>query len=400
MSIAGVATSVPVLTLLMLIAVDLLLRLGNPADALGYSSVDQWNLPPRIEACRRASPDVALLGSSLLLCLNQDQNGANFYNGLVPSYLQKHLRATTGQGVTCVNLCSGLQMISEGYLIATAATGGRDYPRVIVYGTALRDFIHDLFAREWSCESFASIAPYVPIKWDVLRVLSGYEARRELILCHFWYLYRDRTDFKNVLSAAAKNMLENLPLDQPFFRLGADHLWRSQRHGYLSEEWVPRKQEKFAEQVKRAHPEFLREYYFGMQELIYRQGSEATRALEARYMEALAALCREKGIKLVIVNMPLGPEIMTLVPPGLNDAYRGYLQALSRQYGVVLLDFYGDPEFTAGSFKDGLHLDYGGSVRLADRMIDALKTEHPEVLQAMAAHAARRPGFCPYNRAR
>lgn len=382
--------SVPALTVIMLVVIELLLRLGNPADAMGFHSVDVWNLPPRIELCRQAQPDLALIGSSLLLVLNQDKRGTHFYSGVYPPYLQSLLRKATGETVTCINMCSGLQMVSEAYFITRAITDQRDYPPVIVYGISLRDFVHDQFALEWRCDSFASVAPFVPVSSDVIGIMTGDLARKEFILDHFWYLYRDRADFRTIFLGITKDFLEVLPLDQPFYRLGQDHAWRPQITGFLWETWVPRHQEKFTEAIFRTHPEFLKRFYTKMQEGIYMQGSQTTRAVQARYLEGLAALCRAKQVRLVIVNMPLGPESTKLVPPGLNNAFRDYLRGLSQQYGIAFLDLFEDPEFGSDSFKDTVHLNYHGAVKLAERLTSELKTKYPDVLSTIASHAESR----------
>src|SRR5947207_2335027 len=132
-------TSVPVITLLLLIGVDILLRQGNWLDSMGFRTVDVWNLPPRLQATRAKTPDAIVIGSSLLLVLNQDEHGHHLYSGDYPEYFQSLLRKSTGKKVDVMNLCSGLQMVSESYLVSQAATDGGDVP-VIFYGVSLRDF--------------------------------------------------------------------------------------------------------------------------------------------------------------------------------------------------------------------------------------------------------------------
>jgi hypothetical protein len=266
-----------------------------------------------------------------------------------------------------------------------------DYPRVIIYGIALRDIINDAFMYEWTCQSFASMAPFVPVKGYVLKMLSCPTAQREFLLDHYWYLYRDRTDFQNIFSAIAKDSLENLPLDHHYFRLSKDFLWRSQREGILWERWDVRKQEKLIEKTSHEHPEYLHRYYKSAQASFYRQGSEMTKALEMRYLEGLIQLCRWKGIKLVLVNMPLGSEIAGMIPQGLNEAFQGYLLDLSQRYGVDVINLYQDPLFHDDTlFKDGVHLGYRGANLCAERIVENLKSNYRPVLDAMVNHAEAR----------
>lgn len=384
------ATAVPVLTVFLLIVLDLVLRQGNFIDAMGFHTVDVWGLPARLELCKKTAPDVALVGSSLLLVLNQDEQGRHFYSGVYPPHFQELLSRSTRQPVTCINLCTGLQMPSETYLIAEAVMGQSNHPPVMILGIALRDFIHDQYALEWSCDSFASIAPYVPLSLNVLSQMSSATAVRELVLCHIWYLYRDRIDFKSVLSAWTKNFLELLPLDMPYPRLGFDHTWRPQRRGFLHETWVPRQQEKFTEEIYRTRPQFLKRFFRNMQAGIYRQGSESTMRLQTHYLEALIRTCQERDVQLVVVNMPLSPEFQRLVPPGLYDTFGRFLRYFASFPNVAVIDFYNQPEFGDDAFKDGVHLNYGGARRFAEKLAQKLAAEYPAVVQAVAVHAQAR----------
>jgi hypothetical protein len=378
------------MTLFLLISIDLLLRLGNPVDALGFNSVDLWNLPPRIELCKRTNPDVALIGSSLFLVLSQVERERHYSSGDCPPYLQEQLRQATGRNITCVNLCSGLQMPAEAYFIAQAITDQKDYPRVIFWGLTLRDFIDGDFTREWTLTSFQSVAPFVPMQPDILNLMTSDSARRELVLCHFWFLYRNRTDFKSMFSAFVKDLLENFPLDQSFIRLGTDHQLRPQRYGFLWETWVPRKVEKFTESMYRAHPGLVKQFEVRRQAGIYARGSQETRAVQARYLEGLITLCKARGIKLVLVNMPLSRELYQYLPRGLNDVYRDYLLAVSQEHGLAFIDLFDDARFGNELFKDAVHLSFAGSQALVDHLVEDLKDKHPDVLAAMAEHAAAR----------
>jgi hypothetical protein len=385
-------TSVPLLTLFILIGVDCLLRQGNWLDSIGIRTVDLWNLPVRLKTARQRTPDAAIIGSSLLLVLNQDEHGKHLYSGGYPQYLQSLFRKDTGAPIELLNLCSGLQMVAESYLVTEAVTSQKDYPPVIFYGITLRDFIHDMYGKEWSCDSFASMAPFVPVNSEVLTSLTSSDAVREFLLSHYWYLYRNRSDFKNALSAIAKDQLENLPLDQPYVRLGEDHNYHPQRHGLLWETWVPRQQEAFTERMFRQNPVYLKKFYRGFQALVYAPSPtfEETQKREVHYFTKLLELCKRKQIRLVLINMPLSPEIAALAPPGMWDLYQTQLHQAAAASGTALIDFFGDETFKSEIFKDGVHLNYEGTTILANKLNDILTTKHPDILAAMAKHAAQR----------
>ena len=385
--ITSAVMSVPSLTLIILILLDVWLRQGNPVDAMGYHSVDTWNLPPNFAICRKCSPDVALIGSSLLLVLNERENDAFLSTRVHPVHFQSQLRQATGQDITCLNMCTGMQMVSESYLIVRALANQPSYPPVIIYGTALRDFMYDPMRYEWTTGCFRSAAPYAPVETDIMSAMSSPIACQDFVLSHFWYLYRNRTDFNDVSSAWCKNLLEYLPLDQSFQRINFDHDYMPARTGFLWEEWVAR---KHLEPQWKRNPQLLKALVRTEHQMAFGRGSELTRAVEARYFEAMGDFCRRKGIKLVVINMPLAPETTKLAPPGLNDAFRDYLKMVANKYDIKLIDLSGSTEYPSSAFIDGAHLKYLYAVKFSDQIVENLSKNFPDVLQAMGAHAAIR----------
>jgi lysophospholipase L1-like esterase len=88
--------------------------------------------------------------------------------------------------------------------------------------------------------------------------------------------------------------------------------------------------------------------------------------------------------------MPLSPEIAALAPPGMWDLYQTQLHQAAAASGTALIDFFGDETFKSEIFKDGVHLNYEGTTILANKLNDILTTKHPDILAAMAKHAAQR----------
>ena len=383
-ALTGGLGSVPGLTLLILIAIDLLLRQGNPVDAIGYNSVDTWSLPPKYEMCRKSSPDVALIGSSLLMVLSQTEGEAFLSWKVSPPYLQSQLSKITGQAITCLNMCSGMQMISEGYMIVRSLANQADHPPVVFLGTAMRDFTYWPLKDEWGTGTFISSAPFAPVDQETLSLMSCSAARGAFLLSHYWYLFRNRTDFAHIGSAVCKNFLERLPLDQSFDRITYFYDFRPSKDGYLWEEWVPR---KHGEPIWKRNPELMK--YLVRTEHEKTLGDEAARtmSLEKNYFEAMCNFCRLKGIQLVVINMPLSPEITGMSPPDSEEHFRDYLHDSAQKYQAKYIDLSGDPEFPSQAFLDGAHLKYAYAVKLADRITHELQVHYPDVLSAMRNHA-------------
>lgn len=380
----------PIITLVLFLSLEIYLRQGNPIDDLGYKTVDVWNLAHRIELSRKICPEVALVGSSLLLVLNQDETGSHFYTGDYPPYLQSLLRKETDRDVSCINLCSGMQMVPEAYMVSKAATDADCYPKVIIYGIALREFVDFTYSAEWTGEGFNSLSAYVKPTPDFLIGLYSYETLREYLLCHYFYTYRNRNDLRYMASAWVKNALEYLPLDQHFMRMGMDHTWKPQKEGYLMETWIPRRMEEFGEEVYRKNPEFLRDYYMKYQKLMYKRAATQSQRLNSglkiqeHYFKNLIELCEKKNIYLVVVDMPMSKEFINLAPPGFYTSFKNFLKSGAKNNKFLLIDLVDDPDFNESSFKDGVHLSYPGAKLLAEKLANQFKLNYPQVLKAIA----------------
>jgi hypothetical protein len=372
------------LTILLLL--EILLRLGNPVDALKVRTVDLWGVPPRLQICRRRSPQAVLLGSSLMLVLNEEAGNKHIPISYDPSYLRSLLSKATGQEITPVNLATGGQMVSEAYLLAEAACNTRRPPAVIIYGVSLRDFVHGRLLIESQTESFKSVAPYVPI--SAVDNIYTKMCRPQFVACHYSYLWRNRTDFLNLFSCLAKQCLENLPLDQPFVKLGSDCTWHAQKDGYLLETFTRPRQEVWFDKMLLEHPDLLKSFFRDFQLDCYQIQDNQTADVSYHYFKCLQDLCRRKNILLIVVNMPLSPELMSVVPADRMQKFRDYLHKGELPGSYCLIDLWADKRFADCDFKDGEHLTIVGMRKFADILVQRLEKDFPAVVDRLADQAA------------
>jgi hypothetical protein len=73
-------------------------------------------------------------------------------------------------------------------------------------------------------------------------------------------------------------------------------------------------------------------------------------------------LTREKGIQLVVVNMPLTRGNVSLMPHGFYDQYKSKLSALAAENGASFLDLNRPDVFEQKHFADTVHLNGLGGV--------------------------------------
>ena len=93
-------------------------------------------------------------------------------------------------------------------------------------------------------------------------------------------------------------------------------------------------------------------------------------------LEAIAALCRERGIRLIIFRAPVNPSVTLFKTESDRTGYEEFLAGLCKRYGGTLLDFEASvPAAEWGNGVDGpdpLHLGRAGHKRLAELLIERI----------------------------
>ncbi|MBZ0186051.1 MAG: hypothetical protein K8F91_07315, partial [Candidatus Obscuribacterales bacterium] len=297
--LARIITSVPVIALVLVIGVELFLRNVNIPESFGYRAADSWFISERLEKCLKTVPDVTIVGSSLMLVLNQDGSGAHFYTGMYTPYLTDLFRKATGEPVECLNLATGRQTVAEAYMIEKAISSRKRYPKVLIYGLILREFVDEQYAAEWRGESYSSIAPYAPADLRSLGQIFSQRGMLEFLMSHYFYVYRDRSAIRNFLAANTKDFLELMPLDMPFSRMGTDFRQRPQKDGALYERLTAQKMESLMTNANFTTPNNVKKTFRDHFSAMHAYTPKNAWRMQNHYIKELATLCKEKDVLLV-----------------------------------------------------------------------------------------------------
>jgi hypothetical protein len=123
----------------------------------------------------------------------------------------------------------------------------------------------------------------------------------------------------------------------------------------------------------------------------YRNLTEETLKLSQHYFVCLTELCKRKNIQLVVVIMPISPDVSVVIPKYAMQTFRKYLKIGAEGGNFKLVDLWKDPRFLDDDFVDGVHFNYAGSKKFDDIVVDQLQTKFPEVLKQMAAESGGKP---------
>ena len=110
----------------------------------------------------------------------------------------------------------------------------------------------------------------------------------------------------------------------------------------------------------------------------YRTVGERDRSVQIGFLKRLLATCHERGIKVIVVNMPLSPDNRNLLPPGFYRQFRQDIAQLVVGPDVRFLDLGESPEFTKGDYWDTAHLEHGGGYKVLQHLLPLAKELHEQ----------------------
>lgn len=364
------------LAFVALIVLDFGARITYP-----YWHIDRYNSPNRswiwwaVDDFRKQThaPNMVLMGSSLMMAalhggdatyLNVPQNVALHHRS---KYLEDLLRQRTGKNFQTFAFAIGGQMASDAYVISSTLLNGATKPATIVYGVAPRDFMDNTFASPASTETFRYMSRLGNLSSLALETRPSFWEATDYMLGQISFLYGHKTDFNYLQLRYTKALLNEL--------------------GYKDLEYsrVPFELRKIAMMdmpEDTGANEILIEPY-GVHEQPYLDNSREYKARyshfnkkifngQVKFLHRLLAYCKEQNIKLVLVNMPLTPDNVAIMPAGF---YQNYLSTVSKEvesFGGQFLDLNQPSTFTNSCFADCVHLNGLGGKRFFQVLSDSL----------------------------
>lgn len=104
-----------------------------------------------------------------------------------------------------------------------------------------------------------------------------------------------------------------------------------------------------------------------MREYAWRYEGISTKALEPQIevFERTIRLCQQRGMKVLLVNLPLSAENLTLLPQGFYTEYRQRLKKSTEQFGCSFFDCVDTgKKITKLDFEDCAHLNEAGAQKV------------------------------------
>jgi hypothetical protein len=359
--------------------------LGN--KTLTYALTEQNRIGDDLIYSGRPA-DIVLLGSSVM-------RGPFYYCDLRPALslvyenynksiaLEKAIDKIDGEQKV-YNFARDGEMVSDAMLIVNDFLKDKNKPKVLVYGIAPRDFLDHTLPSETNTEEFNMLANLT----DCLRYYNvfaegGWQWLQVLASKALPYF-----DARKVVQEKLAQMFNRPQNAAPTPLATKQDPFDATKESSTREDILRPLKKKFVEAVR--NDKTLKAEAIASQIRMQKALMDAQNDTEAwrqgllqyairywyidkaRYnrqmyaLEALLAITKQRGIKVMLVNMPLAAGNVSLLPQDFYLTYLDDLQKASTKYGAKFINLQNRKEFDRSCYKDPVHLNVFGGHKLID----------------------------------
>lgn len=384
----------------------------HPFDRFNLFNHDRlWYAVKAVEVMP-AHPDIFLLGSSVVEKL-LDDGEATYLNKTINAvthkrciHLEDALRREMKKPILSASFAvGGLHFSDASIAVSTLLTGAKT-PRCIIYGIAPRDAMNNLLASPVTTETYrfmdkladlsdvAYLArPTTKERCDYLftstlkKILPLYDYRDELALS-YRRLLRNRC-FEPLLNKLGENdgMEGAMPgiaraTHAPHLRLMSPNLGSAQLASVAGVPFtladkiqlglLPEEADDYQPVMPfdPAHPplsENKMSYLFG-----YRPFRFNVYKNQLAFLARLLRIAKERGIFVILVNMPLREDNLQAMDPGFYSLYQKDMRSIAIKYGDGYINMMDAGNFSSSDFIDQVHLNGRGACKFIDLLAPQL----------------------------
>lgn len=331
------------------------------------------------------APDAVLFGSSLMMiptaCRDADYLNVTIDPVAHPysQYLQAKIAEKTGRQLKCFNFALPGGMISDHYMIVSSLFSNERKPKLAIFGLSLRDFIDSGVECAASTPAYHYFSRYkTESEIDALLPLSmpSIFNRGQYLADRYIYLLGKRLQIQVMAEEAIRTAVikaidstdrggQSKPSLEPSTQVSTKP--DSNPDAALSGTEVT--EGMVALQPNAFYPwqDNSREY-----KKRFKSANQSMFKVQTEYFKRMIAQLRSEGVEVLIVNMPLTPANMALMPKGSYEQYMNLMQQAAREPGCTLLNLNDGKTFVASNFKDPVHMNGSGGKILIDKIADCV----------------------------
>ena len=305
-----------------------------------------------------AKPDIVLLGSSLVMypfwsmdkALDPVHVGDIFHHHGSKA-LEVDLRQSGFQDPHVFSFAIFGQMVSDSFIYVNEFLAKDRAPQYLVYGIAPRDFSdHDL-SSPMATNTFKRLVNLDNLAAYADLYLPGFQDKIDFLMSKSCYFYGHRCRLQQEFSKAVEKGYIAARVHPPAERKIDFNNAGFMMFGGTAIRWDCSKKE------------YARRY----KDIAARDLS-----IQMGFLKRLLQVARGRGIKVVLVNMPLSDVNRDLLPPGFYKRFRLQLANIAAQPGVKFLDIGDSPDFNHDDFWDTAHLGPPGGRKILKHLVPVL----------------------------
>jgi hypothetical protein len=328
------------------------------------------------------APDAVLFGSSLMMiptaCRDADYLNVTIDPVVHPysQYLQAKIAEKTGLQLKCFNFALPGGMISDHYMIVSSLFSKERKPKVAIFGLSLRDFIDSGVECAASTPAYHYFSRYkTESEIDSLLPLSmpSIFNRGQYLADKYIYLLGKRLQIQVMAGDAITMRVTELLGPERRGKQGNDSVAASSTKPDTNPDAALSGTE-VTEGMVALRPNAFYPWQDNSREYKkrFKSANQSMFKIQTEYFRRMISQLKSEGVEVLLVNMPLTPANMALMPQGSYDQYLSLLKQTVVEQGCGLLDLNDGKTFVASNFKDPVHMNGSGGKILIDQIAENL----------------------------
>ena len=338
---------------------------GSASDSVAdlWSGAGSIDLAVNGFKALKEKPTVVLLGSSLIMHpfwsmdVQLDNKIDDIFHHHSSITFARDLEASGCSKQNVYSFAVFGEMASDGYIYANDFLKGAKKPDVVVLGMAPRDFSDAFLTAPTATFTFKKVVGLNNFARYADAYLPGWQDKADFIATHACYFYGKRWRLQHELEKGLTKVYRLLHMDaatKPVAQTGKP----ASQAGYLSAAMTDERWTNSAKEYRAR----------------YRDIENKDLTVQMGFLQRTLTLCKERGIKVVLVNMPLSDTNRDLLPSSFYADFRHRLGNLAEQSGNTQYVDLGDAsEFNHNDFWDTAHLNFNGGHKLLAHITPIVK---------------------------
>lgn len=333
-----------------------------------------WNEREFLTSPDKNPPDTALLGSSLMMAalhggdavyLGKPQNVAFHHKSRLLADL---FSAASGKTESNFAFALGGEMVSDACILFEHMLKERGTPQRVIYGIAPRDFMDSALPSVASTEIYRYMSHISDLADLEMKARTSPAEKIEYWLSKLSFIAGHKEDFIYIQQRWAKALTEKVLPYKDLDMVKTPLHVRRQAFSELPEDSGANEVLVCPPQVKQeAYEDNLAEYRYRYRKINWKQFND-----QLSYLERLLSRAKQAGVSVILVNMPLTEDNLSIMPANFYTSYLEKVTTLAERYQARVLDLNKAQLFPRSYFADSVHLNMRGGKHFFEVLTESL----------------------------